>query len=225
MKILSIEASTTGCSVALFENDKLLSAIESRIDRSSAEFLTTLIDQVLMVAKVEKLDLDAIAVAKGPGSYTGLRIAVSTAKGFAFALDKPLLSFGTLDAMCYQVNGYPEGILLCPMIDARRMEVFCAFYDGEEKKQKIAVEAVIVEEQSFEDILLNNKVLFFGEGSAKCEDVLKSTNALFLTDPIIPSAAFSGKICNEKYNNGEFEDLTLFEPYYLKEYMFKTKKP
>ena len=225
MRILSIEASTTGCSVALFEDEKLLSAIESRIDRSSAELLTTLIEQVLMIAKVEKQNLDAVAVAKGPGSYTGLRIAVSTAKGFAFAIDKPLLSYGTLDAMCFQVNAYSEDTLLCPMIDARRMEVFCAFYDGKEKKQKIDVEAVIVDETSFEDILANNKVLFFGEGSEKCKAVLKNPNALFITDQLIPSAAFSGKICFEKYRNGEFEDLTLFEPYYLKEYMFKTKKP
>jgi tRNA threonylcarbamoyladenosine biosynthesis protein TsaB len=225
MKILSIEASTTGCSVALFDGENLLSSIESRIDRSSAELLTTLVEQVMMIAKIDKHDLDTIAVAKGPGSYTGLRIAVSTAKGLAFSLDKPLLSFGTLDAMCYQVNGYGADTLLCPMIDARRMEVFCAFYDGEEKTQKIDVEAVIVDEESFKDILSNRKVLFFGEGSAKCKDVLRNINAHFVSELIIPSAAFSGKICFDKYQKGQFEDLTLFEPYYLKEYMFKTKKP
>jgi tRNA threonylcarbamoyladenosine biosynthesis protein TsaB len=222
--ILSIDASTTGCSVALFDNDSLISSAESRIDRSSAEMLTTLIDNVLKTAKVAKIDLNAIAVAKGPGSYTGLRIAVSTAKGLAFALDKPLLSFGTLEVLSHQVFGISEE-LICPMIDARRMEVYAAFFESKTKQMVSEVEAIIVDSASFANLLDNHKVLFFGEGSAKCKEVIAHSNASFLNEIILPSAAFSGKICFEKYTNGDFEDLTLFEPNYLKEYMFKTKKP
>jgi tRNA threonylcarbamoyladenosine biosynthesis protein TsaB len=222
--ILSIDASTTGCSVALFDGDTLISSAESRIERSSAEMLTTLIDNVLSTAKVEKGDLDAIAVAKGPGSYTGLRIAVSTAKGLAFALDKPLLSFGTLEVLAHQIIGVSEE-LICPMIDARRMEVYAAFFENKTKKMVSEVEAIIVEAKSFGQTLDKHKVLFFGEGSAKCKDVIAHPNARFLDESILPSAAYSGKICFEKYTKGDFEDLTLFEPNYLKEYMFKTKKP
>ena len=222
--ILSIDASTTGCSVGLFDGFSLVSSAESRIDRSSAEMLTTLIDNVLKTAKVEKKELHAIAVAKGPGSYTGLRIAVSTAKGLAFALDKPLLSFGTLDLLAHQVFGF-SGDLLCPLIDARRMEVYSAFFDASSRQIASDVEAVVIDSNSFQDILARNKVLFFGEGSAKCEEVIKHPNAQFLHETILPSAVFSGKICYDKYVSGDFEDLTLFEPNYLKEYMFKTKKP
>jgi tRNA threonylcarbamoyladenosine biosynthesis protein TsaB len=223
--ILSIDASTTGCSVALFEGQNLVSAAESRIDRSSAELLTTLIEQVLTNAKVAMGDLTAVAVAKGPGSYTGLRIAVSTAKGLAFALDLPIISYGTLELLCHQVFGAMDDALLCPMIDARRMEVYCAFFESQSLKQVSEISATIVDEHSFGEILENNKVLFFGEGSAKCRGVLKSTNAFFDDHTILPTASFSGKICYEKFINNEFEDLTLFEPFYLKEYMFKTKKP
>jgi tRNA threonylcarbamoyladenosine biosynthesis protein TsaB len=222
--ILSIDASTTGCSVALFDGDVLISSAESRADRSAAEMLTTLIDDVLKDSNVEKKELLAIAVAKGPGSYTGLRIAVSTAKGLAFALDKPLISYGTLELLAHQVQGIDE-TLICPMIDARRMEVYAAFFDSQSKKQVSDVEAIIVDSKSFEEILENNSVLFIGEGSAKCSEVIQHPNAKFLADTLIPAAAFSGKMCYEKYKNSEFEDLTLFEPYYLKEYMFKTKKP
>ncbi len=222
--ILSIDASTTGCSVALFNGFNLISSAESRIDRSSAEMLTTLIDNVLKTAKVDKKELHAIAVAKGPGSYTGLRIAVSTAKGLAFALDKPLLSYGTLDLLAHQVFGF-SGDLLCPLIDARRMEVYSAFFDANSRQIASDVEAIIVDSNSFQDILDKNKVLFFGEGSAKCKELIIHPNAQFLSEVILPSAVFSGNICYEKYVSGDFEDLTLFEPNYLKEYMFKTKKP
>lgn len=222
--IISIDASTTGCSVALFDGPELISAAESRIERSSAEMLTSLIDHVLFTAKVSKNNLDAVAVAKGPGSYTGLRIAVSTAKGLAFALDKPLLSYGTLDVLVQQVYGISQQ-LICPMIDARRMEVYAAFYDSSTKKIVSEVEAIIVDNQSFAEILETNTVLFIGEGSAKCKGVIEHTNAKFLEEMLLPSAKYSGRICFEKYSNGDLENLILFEPNYLKEYMFKTKKP
>ena len=222
--IISIDASTTGCSVALFNGSILVASAESRIERSSAEMLTTLIDNVLKTSKVNKSELLAVAVAKGPGSYTGLRIAVSTAKGLAFALDKPLISYGTLELLAHQVFGVLEQ-LICPMIDARRMEVFTAFFENKSKKQISDVSAIIVDSESFGDILDKSTVLFIGEGSTKCQEVIRHPNAHYVEEIIMPSANYSGKICFEKYTNGDFEDLTLFEPYYLKEYMFATKKP
>lgn len=222
--IISIDASTTGCSVALFDGPELISSAESRIERSSAEMLTSLIENVLLTAKVCKDSLHAVAVAKGPGSYTGLRIAVSTAKGLAFALDKPLLSYGTLDVLTQQVYGISQQ-MICPMIDARRMEVYAALYDSSTKKKVSDVEAIIVDNQSFNEVLEKNTVLFIGEGSAKCKGVIEHPNAEFLEDVILPSAKYSGRICFEKYGNGDFENLIMFEPNYLKEYMFKTKKP
>lgn len=219
--IVAIDASTTGCSVALFKDRKVLFSMDSRIDRSSAENLTLMIEQVLRFGGADYPDLEAVAVAKGPGSYTGLRIAVSTAKGLAFGRDIPLISFGTLPALCYQQE-FTEGIdLLCPMIDARRMEVFCGFYDAADKAEKVPVKAVLVREDSFSEILEANKVLFFGEGSAKCKTALTHSNARFAASVNYPSAAFACEMVSDKWERGEFEDLVTFEPFYLKEYMFK----
>jgi tRNA threonylcarbamoyladenosine biosynthesis protein TsaB len=221
--IVAIDASTTGCSVALFNDGKVLASVASRKDRSSAENLTLMIGEVLRLGGVTYQDLQAVAVAKGPGSYTGLRIAVSTAKGLAYGLNLPVISFGTLPALCYQVPFLSNVDLLCPMIDARRMEVFCGFYNPETKEEVSTVEAVLVDETSFAEILNANKVLFLGEGSAKCRDVIKHPNAVFLDTEIYPSADFACKMVTEKFEKEEFEDLVTFEPFYLKEYMFKTK--
>lgn len=221
--ILAIDASTTGCSVALFKEGKVVFTLASRVDRSSAENLTLMIEQALRFGGAAFGDLKAVAVAKGPGSYTGLRIAVSTAKGLAFGLGIPLISFGTLPALCYQ-HDFTEGIdLLCPMIDARRMEVFCGFYDAAEKTERVPVEAVLVQPDSFREILDHNRVLFFGEGSTKCREVLTHPNARFAVSVQSPSAEFACKIVSDKWERGEFEDLVTFEPFYLKEYMFKHK--
>ncbi len=219
--LLAIDASTTGCSVALFKDKQVVFSLVSRVDRSSAENLTLMIEQVLRFGGVQYADLSAVAVAKGPGSYTGLRIAVSTAKGLALALGVPLISFGTLPALCDRYD-FTEGIdLLCPMIDARRMEVFCGFYDAKDKTEKVAVEAVLVTPESFHDILDQHRVLFFGEGSAKCREVLTHPNARFAESVQSPSAEFACRIVGEKWEKQEWEDLVTFEPFYLKEYMFK----
>lgn len=221
--ILAIDASTTGCSVALFNDAKVLISLTSRIDRSSAENLTRMIEQVLRFGGAAYTDLKAVAVAKGPGSYTGLRIAVSTAKGLAFGLDIPLISFGTLPALCYQQE-FTEGVdLLCPMIDARRMEVFCGFYDAHDLTEKVPVEAVLVQPDSFREILDTHRVLFFGEGSAKCREVLMHPHAHFARSVQPPSAEYACKIVWDKWEKGEWEDLVTFEPFYLKEYMFANK--
>lgn len=221
--ILALDASTTGCSVALFKDGKVEFSLASRIDRSAAENLTLMIEQALRFSGITFSDLQAVAVARGPGSYTGLRIAVSTAKGLAFGLGIPLISFGTLPALCYQLS-FTEGIdLLCPMIDARRMEVFCGFYDAREKTEQVPVEAVLVQPDSFREILETKRVLFFGEGSAKCREALAHPNARFADAVHYPSAEAACALVWAKWEQAEFEDLVAFEPFYLKEYMFKHK--
>lgn len=224
-KILSIDASTSGCSVALFKDNVLMSSSEIRMERSAAEYFTILIEQVLYNAKTKISELDAIAVAKGPGSYTGLRIAVSTAKGLCFVLNKPLISYTTLEGMVGQLFLKENFDLLCPMLDARRMEVYSAFYDAKTKENICEISADIIDEKSYFDLLEKNKILFFGEGSYKCRSILTHKNAHFLDTDIFPQASFSGSIIFEKFTEKIFENLISFEPLYLKEYLFKTKKP
>lgn len=224
-KILSIDASTSGCSVALFKDNVLMSSSEIRMERSAAEYFTILIEQVLYNGKTKISELDAIAVAKGPGSYTGLRIAVSTAKGLCFVLNKPLISYTTLEGMVGQLFLEENFDLLCPMLDARRMEVYSAFYDAKTKENICGISADIIDEKSYFDLLEKNKILFFGEGSYKCRSILTHKNAHFLGTDISPQASFSGAIIFEKFTEKIFENLISFEPLYLKEYLFKTKKP
>ncbi|MBN8821252.1 MULTISPECIES: tRNA (adenosine(37)-N6)-threonylcarbamoyltransferase complex dimerization subunit type 1 TsaB [unclassified Spirosoma] len=220
MLILSIDTSTASCSVALHQNSQLLACHELFTERTSAAMLTTLMHDVVQQAGYELANLDAIAVAKGPGSYTGLRIAVSTAKGLCFALDKPLLAINTLAAMAEQIRAfYPADHLLCPMIDARRMEVYCALYDtnGQERQ---ATAAQIIDQTSFGDWLNQSPIVFFGDGAAKCKSLLNDQpNAIFPTISLVPSARTVGQLAGQSYTNGQFEDMATFEPFYLKDFM------
>ncbi len=226
MLILSIDTSTTVCSVALHNQGTLLGAYELFTERTSSAMLTTLIGDVVRHTGYELNQLDAIAVAKGPGSYTGLRIGVSTAKGLCFALDKPLLAVNTLAAMAEQIRSfYPANYILCPMIDARRMEVYCAFYttDGREVK---TTSAEIIDESSFADWLARGPVVYFGDGAAKCQAVLgQHTNALFPNANIKPAARTVGQLATQAFLVNQFEDVASFEPFYLKDFMaIKPKK-
>jgi tRNA threonylcarbamoyladenosine biosynthesis protein TsaB len=167
------------------------------------------------------VDLDAISISKGPGSYTGLRIGVSTAKGLSYSLNRPLISVSTLRSMAFYMSQKQSNYdLYCPMIDARRMEVFSSFYD-KDNNQLRAVMADIIDENSYNKEL-KNKVLFFGDGSNKCKDVLTSGNAYF-TDNFSPSATYMGILSLEKYNNKDFEDVAYFEPFYLKDFVIGKK--
>jgi tRNA threonylcarbamoyladenosine biosynthesis protein TsaB len=228
--ILSLDTSTTVCSVALHTmTGELLGCYELYTERTASARLTTLIEEVVTHAGHTLADLSAIAVAKGPGSYTGLRIGVSTAKGMCFALDKPLIGINTLAALTEQVRPYyftehwPEP-LFCPMLDARRMEVYCAIYNqyGHEVEPTAAV---IIDKHSFADLLKNHLVVFFGDGAPKAEPILTEWhgNASFPAVQVRPSARTVGTLAVKAYAAGHFEDLVTFEPYYLKEFM--TTKP
>ncbi len=187
--------------------------------------LTTLIQQAVEHAGFDLSEVDAIAVAKGPGSYTGLRIAVSTAKGLCFALDKPLIAINTLEALALQVTGFfSEEYLFCPMLDARRMEVYCAVFD-KDLHYKEPTQAKIIDSESFQDSLSQHKMVFFGDGAAKCQPILSaSPNACFLKTEIYPSAKTVGQLAVALYDNRQFETVETFEPYYLKDFMTTTPK-
>lgn len=221
--ILQIETATSSCSVALARDGNVLAFKELNERNVHAEVITVFIDSLIISAGIKYADLDAVAVSCGPGSYTGLRIGVSTAKGLCFALDKPLIAIETLSTMADGIikqEGYKgaDDILLCPMIDARRMEVFTAvFTAGGERVRPTAAE--IIDENSFAGLLKNNKLLFFGDGAEKCRAVLsKNPNAVFFPG-FINSAAHLTRRATEKFNNKDFENVARFEPYYLKDFI------
>lgn len=218
--LLSLETSTTVCSVALHENSTLLSTAEVHREHSHASKLAPLIDHVVRTADVTLKDLRAVAVASGPGSYTGLRIGTSTAKGLCYALSIPLVAVGTLNIMAAQVNATNmSGARLCPMIDARRMEVYCQLFDVTNTPVQ-AVEAKVIDEHSFEKELEEGKIIFFGNGADKCRPVITHPNAIFISG-ITPSAADLGVLAWQKFQQQRTEDLVHFEPFYLKEFMIK----
>ncbi|MBO0948631.1 tRNA (adenosine(37)-N6)-threonylcarbamoyltransferase complex dimerization subunit type 1 TsaB [Fibrella forsythiae] len=223
--ILSLDTSTTVCSVALHQLDgTLLGCYELFTERTASSRLTTLVQDVVTHAGHALADVSAIAVAKGPGSYTGLRIGVSTAKGLCMALDEPLIGINTLAAMTEQVRPfYPPDTLFCPMIDARRMEVYCAFYNQEGNEVR-ATSATVLDETSFADLLARTPVVFFGDGADKARSVLTHANAIFPTTQVRPSARTVGTLAVKAYATGDFEELVTFEPYYLKEFMTTTPK-
>ncbi len=217
--LLNIETATTVCSVSLSENNKLLAYKELNSGYTHAENLTVFIQDVLKEASLAINKIDAVAVSMGPGSYTGLRIGVSTAKGLCYALNKPLIAIDTLQALAnnYKMNFQIENQLLCPMIDARRMEVYCAIYNSELKNIE-AVRAEIVNENSFKEVLLNNKIVYFGDGAEKCKGVLGNNPNAEIVENIVPSALAMIELTNEKFVKNQFENLAYCEPFYLKEF-------
>lgn len=216
--ILSIETSVKVCSVALHESGTLLASSEVFIEKSHSGVITVLIDQVVGNAKRTMGDLQAVALASGPGSYTGLRIGSSVAKGLCFALDVPLIAVGTLEAMAYGMSRVNVSkTLLCPMLDARRMEVYCAFYDPEAREVE-PVRAVVVDEHAFSDRLNSGPVLFFGDGAEKCRPLLEKHPHAFFPNTTGISAVHVGALAYQKFMKKQFEDLVNFEPFYLKEF-------
>lgn len=220
--ILSLETSSGVCSVALHKDKDLRALAEIHEEYAHASKLGVLIQEVTRQAAIEMRDIGAVAVSAGPGSYTGLRIGTSTAKGLCYALGVPLLAVGTLEIMASQVVGIDRtGSLLCPMMDARRMEVYCSLFDLD-RKMVSEVEAKIIDEKSFEQQLSERPIYFFGNGSEKCRKVITHSNAHFI-EGIDPSARQLGINAAVKLESGDVENLLTFEPFYLKE--FKAKKP
>jgi tRNA threonylcarbamoyladenosine biosynthesis protein TsaB len=224
--LLQIETATTSCSVALAQDGVVLGFREINARNIHAEVITVYIDELVKNAGITYNAIDAVAVSCGPGSYTGLRIGVSTAKGLCFALDKPLIAVETLAAMAsgaVAANTIEEGTLLCPMIDARRMEVYTAIFDATGKVIKPTA-AEIIDGNSFSEILAGNKVLFFGDGAEKCRETLShNANAVFLPD-FVNSAVHLTQTALAKFNNADFVDVAYFEPYYLKDFIAGVSK-
>ncbi len=220
--ILSIETATKVCSVALHRHGALLGFQELFLEKSHSTHLAVMIEQLLSNCQVEMGNLEAIAISKGPGSYTGLRIGVATAKGLCYALDIPLLGVNTLIAMAHQLVEIPLSVdYLCPMIDARRMEVYCTIVNKDFEVES-GTDAVVVNEESFQEWRQQGKVLFFGNGAEKCQKLLQGTNSVFMRGHH-PTATSMGPLAAAKFVKGAFEDLSYFEPFYLKE--FRTAMP
>jgi tRNA threonylcarbamoyladenosine biosynthesis protein TsaB len=219
--ILQIETATTVCSVALSENGHLLVHKEIQQRNVHAEVITLFIDEVLKTAGRQYHELNAVAVSCGPGSYTGLRIGISVTKGLCYSLDIPFIAIETLEAMTdgmLSENTFDNEVLLCPMIDARRMEVFTAVFDAEGNKIK-PTSAEIIDENSFADLLKTNKIIFFGDGAAKCSDILGVSANTHIVSDFQNSARYLTKKSTEKFLAKDFEDVAYFEPYYLKDFI------
>jgi tRNA threonylcarbamoyladenosine biosynthesis protein TsaB len=230
--ILNIETATNVCSAALANDGKLITLKESLKDKSHSTLLSVFIEEILKENKISVSQLDAVAISKGPGSYTGLRIGVSTAKGLCYGANIPLISLNTLKIMAFGIINDQildkmkftsiNNALLCPMIDARRLEVFTAIYDHLNHSIE-DTQARIISSYSFDKYLENKKLVFFGTGANKCSKIIKSKNALFIEN-FNTSARYMITLAENAYNKEKFENLAYFEPYYLKDFIATVSK-
>lgn len=222
--ILNIETSTTVCSVSISKNGELISFKEINNGYTHVENLHVFIEEVLKSSSITIKQLNAIAISKGPGSYTGLRIGVSAAKGLAYSLNIPLIALNTLQVITNSaINNSQPNAVYCPMLDARRMEVYTAVYD-KNLSTVSDTEALIVDEITIAKFSNYGKIYFFGDGMSKCKEILKMLpNANFI-ESIVPSAKAMCDLSFKKFSNQEFEDVAYFEPFYLKDFLILTKK-
>lgn len=221
--ILSLETSTAVSSVALHLADELLAYERYEVPNSTASHLAILIQNVMKAGRKSTSDLNAMAISAGPGSYTGLRIGTATAKGMCYALGIPLMAVNTLEHMATKAQ--PECVssdLLCPMLDARRMEVYSMLLNSQLDVLEPTAAKVITAE-SFEEWLTENRIVFFGTGADKCRNTLVHQNAHFLSD-VAPSADWLGVVASQYFNKNQFVDVSLFEPFYLKDFVAKKPK-
>lgn len=219
--ILNIEASADACTVALSNGKDLLFCKENFEERSPAKVLAPFVEEALKFADTKGLSLEAVALSSGPGSYTGLRIASSTAKGICYGRDIPLIAVSTTAIMSSAVatnHSLDEGCLLCPMIDARRNEVYTALYD--KSMNRIMKDcAMIVENDCFREHLDKNTIYFFGSGAGKCRDIIKHPNTRFIDGYDTPLASSMQPLSEESFLKQEFADIAYFEPSYLKDFI------
>lgn len=221
--ILHIETSTDVCSVAVSQDGTCIFDKEDFSGPNHAERLGEYIDEAMSFADSHAIPVDAVAVSCGPGSYTGLRIGVSMAKGICYGRNIPLLAVPTLELLAVPVllghDEIEENALLCPMLDARRMEVYAAVYDRALKPVR-GIRADIVDAGTYKDFLDERPVYFFGNGAAKCMDVINHPNAR-LIDGIVPVAKWMFPLAEKKMARGETEDVAYFVPFYLKDFVAK----
>lgn len=217
--ILQIDTATELCSVSMSFNGKTIGIIEAQEPNIHASKLTVFIDQLLKDVNITYQDLAAICVSKGPGSYTGLRIGVSTAKGLCYALDIPLLAINTLEMMYEGATKYDLGqnTLYAPMLDARRMEVYLEVYNAS-GKLIVPTEARIIEAHSFDDFDAD-RIVLFGSGASKLSTVLANNPKVHIDSQFVHSSSYMSKIAYQKLTDGVVEDLIYFEPFYLKEFI------
>ena len=223
--ILHIETSTEVCSVSVSQDGASIFSKEDYKGSSHAVALGVFVDEALSFADNHAIPLDAVAVSCGPGSYTGLRIGVSMAKGICYGRNIPLIGLPTLEVMSVPVllsEELPEDALLCPMIDARRMEVYAAIYDRA-LNVKRTIGADIIDEHSYAEFLEKHPVYFFGNGSGKCREKLVHPNAHFIED-IHPLAKWMFPLAEKAMAKQDFKDVAYFEPFYLKEFVASTPK-
>ena len=224
--ILHIETSTAVCSVAVSEDAQVIYHEESRADANlhsaAAERLGTMVDEALSFTDSHAIPFDAVAVSGGPGSYTGLRIGVSMAKGICYGRDLKLISVPTLELLCVPVllrEQVPEDALLCPMLDARRMEVYAAIYDRALKPVR-SIQADVVSADTYRQWLDQQPVYFFGNGAAKCMELIAHPNA-HLLEGVEPLARWMQPLAERRLMNGQTEDVAYYEPFYLKDFVAK----
>jgi len=220
--LLNLETATTNCSVSIAKDGEIIVLKEHNSSNySHAEQLHVFIEEALREASLSSKDISAIAVSKGPGSYTGLRIGVSAAKGLCFSLDIPLIAIPTLESMAHQVSLDKTSVVI-PVLDARRMEVYSAVYDSGYKEIR-ETRAEVIDATSFADFVEKCKVVIAGNGAEKCKDILTHPNFEFNTG-VVPSAKEIAFLSYVKYKNSDFEDVAYFEPYYLKDFVLLQKK-
>ncbi len=223
--ILNIETSTEVCSVALARDGRVINHRENLAGQNHAGLLTLFINELLNDPNLGKAKIEAVAVSGGPGSYTGLRIGVSVAKGICYALQLPLITITSLEAMALHVAqnlekiylDNPDKLLFCPMIDARRMEVYTAFYDINGRLYR-EIQADIIDHESYFNMLQSNQVFFFGNGASKCREAIIHPNAVFVPD-IYTSAINMVPIAEKYFQAGQFSDVAYYEPFYLKDFV------
>ncbi|MDF0719157.1 tRNA (adenosine(37)-N6)-threonylcarbamoyltransferase complex dimerization subunit type 1 TsaB [Kaistella sp. PBT33-4] len=222
MKILHLETSSKNCSVAISDGKELLCLCEELSDNyKQSESLHTFVEWALEGANITLRDLDAVSLGMGPGSYTGLRIGASAAKGFCFGLQIPLIAVNSLETMIKPFLGTDYDLII-PMVDARRMEVYTAIYDGQSGKEEQPTSALVLDEFTLNN-LSDKKILIVGDGAAKAKDILNLPNAEF-NDSVYPSAQYLTDESVRKFNAGEFEDVAYFEPLYLKDFQGVKRK-
>ncbi len=220
--ILSLETATTNCSVALASDGKVVASRSINSGYSHSEKINVFIQEVIAQAGVTLKDFQAVAVSSGPGSYTGLRIGISTAKGLCYALDIPLIAVNTLDAMAQGFNAGKDELIV-PMIDARRMEVYSAVYDSE-KKRVSEIEAIVVDDQYYSNFRSEKKLVLAGDGADKCQALFQNESSIIIQTSFVPQAEFMAELAEQKFQNSDIENVALFEPFYLKEFVAGPKR-